>query len=98
MTNRVRKKYDQRSARLRSRAMLPWRAGARVPPRRFAVAVLIVVSGLIAALADVAQDQDGSDRQYREHEQRHRRAERQVVAPDAERERVGREDMRLIDG
>src|SRR5215212_6036483 len=98
MTNRVRKKYDQRSARLRSRAMLPCRAGARVRPRPSAVAVLIVVSGLIAALADVAQDQDGGDRQDREHEQRHRRAERQIVAPDTERKRIGRKDMLLIDG
>src|SRR3954462_4712166 len=97
MTNRIRKKYDQRSARLRSRDMLPWRAERSALPPASAVAVLIGVSGLVAALADVAQDQNGGDRQDREHEQRHRCAERQIVAPDAERERIGREDMRLID-
>src|SRR5690242_16944958 len=97
MTNRIRKKYDQRSARLRSRAMLPGRAGARARPLASAVAVLIVVSGLVAALADVAQDQGGGDRQDREHERRDRRAERQIIAPNTECERIGREDMRLID-
>src|SRR3954451_19073149 len=76
--------------------MLPWRAGRTALPPASAVAVLIVYSSLVAALADVAQDQGGGDRQDREHEQRYRCAERQVVAPDSERECIGREDVRLI--
>src|SRR3954451_8252665 len=78
--------------------MLPWRAGRTALPPASAVAVLIVYSSLVAALADVAQDQGGGDRQDREHEQRYRCAERQVVAPDTERKGVSREDMRLVNG
>src|SRR4051794_21363065 len=95
MTNRIRKKYDQRRVRRWPRAMLPYRTapGARRPT----CAVAVVISGLVTALANVAQDQDGGDRQDREHEQRHRGAERQIIAPNAQGEGPGREHMRLID-
>src|SRR6516162_7299831 len=94
MTNRIRKKYDQYSARLRSRETLPWRIARRAPPIS---AVAVVISGLVAALADVAQYEERCDREYRRHEERHRCAQRNVVAPDRQRKGPGTKDMRLID-
>ena len=46
---------------------------------------------------DVAQDEDGRERQDRHHEQRHAGAERDIIALDAQAERPGGEHVREVD-
>src|SRR5690348_14087035 len=89
----IRKKYDQNSALRRLLLMLPRRDGMC----ETAGAAAVMGSDLVATTADAAQDEKGGDAEDGEHEERHRGAERDVVALDAALECPGGEDLRLID-
>src|SRR3954467_2979312 len=91
MANSTRKKYDHQSARRRSPFMLPACSAGTA-----GLSITAAMLGLVPAAADVAQDEDRGDGQDREHEEGHRRAERDVVALDAKLERPGGEDVRLV--
>ena len=96
MTNRIRKKYDQRSARLRSREMLPYRAGRSGPagicgcgahraqaslPRLRTLRRIRMAA--IARIGNMNSDTDAPSGRS--------------LPQIAKRECPGREDMRLID-
>src|SRR5580692_8905597 len=94
IAKRSKKKYDQRNAHARSRLMLLRRCRGR--------GAFVIEETETAVIPryppiDVAQDKDCGNGENREHEQRDTGAERNVAALDANPERPGGEDVRLVD-